>query len=113
MATELRLSPSALQGADMRSEKFLSKQQRATSKKIAARNWNRINKQLHTASDDFKRNEVRRLIKHDLDNEVKSRKRFGSIFTSILISIMLKVAMKWIERWIEERLFSVSEASDE
>ncbi|MGB1431120.1 MAG: hypothetical protein ACPG6J_04665, partial [Flavobacteriaceae bacterium] len=63
--------------------------------------------------DDFKRKEVRRLIKIDIEREVKSRKRFGSILTSIIISIMLRVAMKWIERWIEQKLFSVSEYEDD
>tara|TARA_R100000479_G_scaffold158384_1_gene95305 strand:- start:169 stop:462 length:294 start_codon:yes stop_codon:yes gene_type:complete len=96
----------------MRSEHFLTKQQRADSRRIAARNWNNINYSLSEFGDDFKRKEVRRLIKIDIEREVKSRKRFGSILTSIIISIMLRVAMKWIERWIEQKLFSVSESDD-
>jgi len=96
----------------MRTESFLTKQQRASARKIAARNWNRINEQLPQFGETFRKNEARRLIRLDIEQEVKSKKRFGSIFTSILISLMLRLAMKWVEKWLEEKLFSVSESED-
>ena len=82
----------------MRTESFLTKQQRASARKIAARNWNRINEQLPAFGNTFKKNEARRLIRFDIEQEVRSKKRFGSIFTSILISLMLRLAMKWVEK---------------
>lgn len=96
----------------MRSESFLTKQQRDSTRKIAARNWNRINDQLPEFGDEFKRREVKRLIKIDIEQDVKKKKKFGSIFTSILVSIMLRLAMKWIEQWISQKLFSVSESGE-
>ena len=92
----------------MRSESFLTRQQRASARKIAARNWNKINDQLPHFGNEYKRKELRRMIRDDIEDDLKGRKKFGSIFTSILISIMLRVAMKWIEQWISQKLFSVS-----
>ena len=103
----------SIAGRNMRTESFLTKQQRASARKIAARNWNRINEQLPQFGETFRKNEARRLIRLDIEQEVKSKKRFGSIFTSILISLMLRLAMKWIEQWISQKLFSVSESGED
>ena len=91
---------------------IVSSRDKRRAKKIAATNWNMVNRDFLYMPLDKRVEHAKKLIEEDIlagRNSIGNKKGFGSVFTTLLLHLIIKIAMKWIDRWLEEKLFSVPE----
>jgi hypothetical protein len=92
---------------------FVSKRDRKRVRSIAAREWNRINRD----NLNLTREARLKIAKDETAAQIKMqygrRNGFGSLITSIFITILIRIAMKMLENWLEQKLFTVDELGDE